>query len=262
MASPPTCSSAVEAEPSKSSRRGRPVLASEGAVPLTVFAPGRLGGGRRLPGRRCEDGVVVSGSRRWFAVHAPARRVVASAVRRRARPDGSREVIESARRSESPGAGIDSLGVASTPSARLFVWRLTRIRASRCTTTRHLCACCEVVRGRRLNSQSIVVVIAARAADGSRESKQQRSRSASSLRATRRVVFDATTASPSPAWRCPWPIALEVSLFSCHCFSKDAQFAAQDGITGFVLTVRGLDIGNHDHQEAEEKVFGEEARSR
>ena len=36
-------------------------------------------------------------------------------------------------------------------------------------------------------------------------------------------------------------VASGCSLFSCHCFIKDAQFAAQGGITGFVLTVRGLD---------------------
>jgi hypothetical protein len=47
--------------------------------------------------------------------------------------------------------------------------------------------------------------------------------------------------------------AFRLSLFSCHCFDKDAQFAAQGGITGFVLTVRGLDIGNHDEEKAGEK---------
>ncbi|HEY9550373.1 MAG TPA: hypothetical protein VIR45_12810, partial [Kiloniellaceae bacterium] len=51
------------------------------------------------------------------------------------------------------------------------------------------------------------------------------------------VLLISMSASLSRPLRKLLPTAFGVTLFSCHCFIKDAQFAAQGGTIGFVLTL-------------------------
>jgi hypothetical protein len=68
-----------------------------------------------------------------------------------------------------------------------------------------------------------------------RESKQRRSISALNAGGSEGVLLDLVSASPIRPRRNLSPFAFRLSLFSCHCFGKDAQFAAQGGTTGFVF---------------------------
>lgn len=93
----------------------------------------------------------------------------------------------------------------------------------------------------RLNSPSITVAAIDRAVAWRGESKQRSPISSFYAGGSEGVLLKLASASPFRPPRNLSPFAFRLSLFSCHCFGKDAQFAAQGGITGFVLTVRGLD---------------------
>src|SRR3546814_8346295 len=73
--------------------------------------------------------------------------------------------------------------------------------------------------------------------------KQRTAILASTVHEMEIVLLSLSSASPFRPSRSLFAFAYGVLLFSCHCFIKDAQFATQGGIIGFVFTVRGLEIG-------------------
>src|SRR3546814_20551020 len=73
--------------------------------------------------------------------------------------------------------------------------------------------------------------------------KQRTAILASTVHEMEIVLLSLSSASPFRPSRSLFAFAYGVLLFSCHCFIKDAQFATQGGIIGFVFTVGGLDNG-------------------
>src|SRR3546814_3840982 len=71
--------------------------------------------------------------------------------------------------------------------------------------------------------------------------KQRTAILASTVHEMEIVLLSLSSASPFRPSRSLFAFAYGVLLFSCHCFIKDAQFATQGGIIGFVFTIRGLD---------------------